>query len=307
MDPAQLPPKLPRRQIPRVIAQLVMRMRWDLTVMVLLCSVSLALGQTPMFRGMRLIEGSGLSILGIAASIFVAFRNTQAINRWWEARVLWGTITNASRHWRDTLHALLGSQPELRGEEQRLVALQSLQAWLLNFELRGYWREDAHQAAHGLGASLGLPPQITLDQTLRVRAAAIGQLRHRTVISALGCDALLRSSETFTNALGGLQRIRNTPLPPTYDVFIRLICWLFGYALFLNFSSQGSTGTGAMLFLGYLVAERIGAYIEGPFDRDGSSFCVPMDLICSRISADLLGSQHPLGQVPVSRDPSAWS
>ena len=187
------------------------------------------------------------------------------------------------------------------------MALQCLQAWLLNFELRGYWREDARQATHGLGASLGLPPQITLDHTLRVRAAAIGQLRQRNVISALGCDALLRSSESFTNALGGLQRIRNTPLPPTYDVFIRLICWLFGYALFLNYSSQGAIGTGAILFLGFLVAERIGAYIEGPFDRDGSSFCVPMDLICSRLSADLLGSRHPLAQVLVSRDPSSWS
>ena len=31
-----------------------------------------------------------LSVLGIGASVFIAFRNTTASDRWWEARTLWG-------------------------------------------------------------------------------------------------------------------------------------------------------------------------------------------------------------------------
>lgn len=300
------PPRLARRRTPLVLVQLIQRMRWDLLAMALLCGLTLALQQTSLMRGIQLIEGNGLSLLGIAVSIFVAFRNTQAISRWWESRVLWGAITNSSRHWRDSLQALLPS-PGLRGEQQRLVALQVLQVWLLNFELRGYWRSDARQGADALCARLGLPAGVDLEQTMAVRAAAIGKLHEQGAISHLAVDALLRCGETFTNALGGLQRIRNTPLPPAYDVFIRLICWVFGYALFLNFCSQNEAETGVLLFLGFLVAERIGAYVEGPFDRDGSSFCMPMDLICSRISASLLGSDHPLARLPLSADPSLWS
>ena len=38
-----------------------------------------------------------LSVLGIAASVFIGFRNTNAYNRWWEARTLWGSIIINSR------------------------------------------------------------------------------------------------------------------------------------------------------------------------------------------------------------------
>jgi ion channel-forming bestrophin family protein len=47
--------------------------------------------------------------------------------------------------------------------------------------------------------------------------------------------------------------------------------------------------------------------VEGPFDRDGSSFSLPLDLICSRISSDLLGPDHPLARLPLSQDPSLWT
>ena len=301
------PPKLAHRNVLRVVGQLALRMRWDLLLMALLCGVSVLSAQLGQARAVRLIDGSGLSMLGIAVSIFVAFRNTQAINRWWEARVLWGSITNCSRHWRDCLQTLLGADSRLRPEQQQLVGLQVLQCWLLNFELRGLWRLDAHARVQDLCRALGLPEAITVHQSMALRANLISQLHRAGAVNDWGRDALLRSMEQFTNAMGGLQRIRNTPLPPTYDVFIRLICWFYGYALFGNFANQGSIFTGVMLFLGFVSAERIGAYVEGPFDQDGSSFCVPMDVVCRTISADLLGAQHPLAELPISHDPSRWS
>jgi len=301
------PPKLAHRNVLRVVGQLALRMRWDLLLMALLCGVSVLSAQLGQARAVRLIDGSGLSMLGIAVSIFVAFRNTQAINRWWEARVLWGSITNCSRHWRDCLQTLLGADSRLRPEQQQLVGLQVLQCWLLNFELRGFWRLDAHVRVQDLCRALGLPEAITVQQSMALRANLISQLHREGAVNDWGRDALLRGMEQFTNAMGGLQRIRNTPLPPTYDVFIRLICWLYGYALFGTFANQGSIFTGALLFLGFVIAERIGAYVEGPFDQDGSSFCVPMDVVCRTISADLLGARHPLAELPISHDPSRWS
>ena len=301
------PPKLAHRNVLRVVGQLALRMRWDLLLMALLCGVSVLSAQLGQARAVRLIDGSGLSMLGIAVSIFVAFRNTQAINRWWEARVLWGSITNCSRHWRDCLQTLLGADSRLRPEQQQLVGLQVLQCWLLNFELRGFWRLDAHARVQDLCRALGLPEAITVQQSMALRANLISQLHREGAVNDWGRDALLRGMEQFTNAMGGLQRIRNTPLPPTYDVFIRLICWLYGYALFGTFANQGSIFTGVLLFLGFVSAERIGAYVEGPFDQDGSSFCVPMDVVCRTISADLLGARHPLAELPISHDPSRWS
>ncbi len=301
------PPKLAQRNVLRVVGQLALRMRWDLLLMAALCGAAALVDHLNGTMEMRLIDGAGLSMLGIAVSIFVAFRNTQAITRWWEARILWGAITNCSRHWRDSLQTLLGADSRLRPEQQQLVGLQVLQCWLLNFELRGFWRIDARARVRDLCRALGLPDDITVQESMTVRANLIGQLHREGAVNDWGRDALLRGMEQFTNAMGGLQRIRNTPLPPTYDVFIRLICWLYGFTLFGTFRHEGSIFTGVVLFLGFVSAERIGAYVEGPFDQDGSSFCVPMDVVCRTISADLLGAHHPLAELPISHDPSRWS
>jgi len=301
------PPKLAHRNALRVVWQMAARMRIDLLLLAILCVLALLTKQLTSLKRLELIDGSGLSMLGIAVSIFVAFRNTQAINRWWEARVLWGALTNCSRHWRDTLRTLIGADSRLHLQYQQLVQLQVLQCWLLNFELRGFWRRDARELVSELSRSLDLADNVSLHHTMALRADLLGQLHREGGINNWGRDALLRGSEAFTNAMGGLQRIRNTPLPPTYDVFIRLICWLYGYAVFLSFTHRGMVLTGLLLFLGFVTAERIGAYVEGPFDQDGSSFCVPMDVVCRTISSDLLGADHPLAGLPLSNDPSQWS
>ena len=305
-DPQAQPfPHLARINTTRVLAQLAWRMRWDLALMALLGGIGLGVQQIQQVQNLVLMDSSSLTTLGIAVSVFVAFRNTHAINRWWESRTLWGAIVNNSRSWRDTLGSLLG-QPQ-QAERQRLVALQALLCWLVNFELRGRWRTDARQHADALSNALGLPPRIRLQEGLIRKAEEIGRLHQEGLINDWGRDALLRCSEVFTNALGGLQRIRNSPIPPTYDVFIRGICWFYGYAQFLNFVNRGDSWEGTVILVGFITAERVGAYVENPFDDDGKSFCVPMDSVCRTISGDLLGAHSPLTQLPISSDPSRWS
>ena len=307
-----LAPKVKRRNYPRVLFQLARRMRNDIILFAVVCFLLFLYKTYYLPSTASLLHGAGLSMLGIAVSIFVAFRNTQAISRWWEGRVLWGAITNETRHWRDCLEALLGPEAELEGSglaqtKQSLLELQVLQVWLLNFELRNYWRSDTRHAVDGLCHGLKVPVSISLQDSMKLRASGIGELHRTHAISEWGRDALLRCTETMTNALGGIQRIRNTPLPPAYDVFIRLVCWLFGVAVYLDFLVAGNPLAGMLLFLGFLTAERLGSYVEGPFDNDGSSFCLPMDWICINISRDLLGPGHPLAQLPSSSDPSRWS
>ncbi|MEB3209353.1 MAG: bestrophin family ion channel, partial [Synechococcus sp.] len=142
-------------------------MKLDLLLVALLCGITLALEPQGLIKRIDIIDVGGLTIMGTAVSILLALRNSEAISRWWEARTLWGAVTNVSRHWRDCLHTLLCSDSVWRGEENRLVALQVLQVWLLNFELRGYWRQDAREAVNRLCASLGLPAETTLNHSYR--------------------------------------------------------------------------------------------------------------------------------------------
>jgi putative membrane protein len=87
---------------------------------------------------------------------------------------------------------------------------------------------------------------------------------------------------------------------------VRLITWLYGLQLLLAFQRSGTSGIGLALFFGFLTAERIGSYVEGPFDRDGSSFSLPLNTICSTITADLMERPLAFGAFAPSSDPTRW-
>ena len=40
-----------------------------------------------------------LSIIGIAVSFYLGFKNSQSYDRFWEARKIWGGIVNTSKTW----------------------------------------------------------------------------------------------------------------------------------------------------------------------------------------------------------------
>lgn len=297
------PPRTRRHDYVLVVLQLFWRMRLDLLLFSLLAAVVLLRGAQA--SGWSLTP-MGLSVLGIAVSIFIAFRNTQAINRWWEARTLWGAMVNHSRKWRDALIALLDPQQLASAHGRALVEYQVAQVWLLNFELRNFWRADLRRGVDGLLADLSLPVTTSLQELCRQRARAIQHLHAEGWIDGWGRQQLIDISMLCLDSLGGLQRIRNTPIPASYDVFVRLITWLYGLLLLLEFLRTGHPWIGLGLFLGFLTAERIGSYVEGPFDRDGSSFSLPLNSICSTITADLMERSLDFGAFAPSLDPTRW-
>lgn len=297
------PPRTRRHDYLLVVLQLFWRMRLDLLLFGLIAAFVLLNGVRA--EGLTL-NTMGFSVMGIAVSIFIAFRNTQAITRWWEARSLWGAMVNHSRKWRDALIALLDPQHLSTPQGRGLVEFQVALVWLLNFELRNFWRADLRQGVDGLLADLDLPPDTSLQQLCRERARAIQQLHAQGWIDGWGRQQLVEIALQCLDSLGGLQRIRNTPIPASYDVFVRLITWLYGLQLLLAFQRSGTSGIGLALFFGFLTAERIGSYVEGPFDRDGSSFSLPLNTICSTITADLMERPLAFGAFAPSSDPTRW-
>ena len=94
---------------------------WKDIGVVLVLSLLIALAPIPKSW---LLSGKAVSILGIAVSIFIGFRNTEAINRWWEARKLWGELVNSSRIWKDSLIAHLDEET-LKSKGQVLLTSQA--------------------------------------------------------------------------------------------------------------------------------------------------------------------------------------
>ena len=136
----------------RVALQLVKRAKWDLGMLVLLSAVLIPLD---LHLKDWLLSTKAVAVLGIAMSIFIGFRNTQAISRWWEARTLWGSVVNKSRLWADGLRGLLNEQQWHSSRTQHLVQLQVAIVWQLNFQLRNFWYPDLHSMRQQLLLQLG--------------------------------------------------------------------------------------------------------------------------------------------------------
>ena len=79
----------------------------SLLLATLLCMLSLPVSVTV---ARMLLPEALVQVLGLLLSLFLGFRYSQAYNRWWEARVLWGALVNESRNWRDLLTRVLPSE-----------------------------------------------------------------------------------------------------------------------------------------------------------------------------------------------------
>ena len=77
-----------------------------------------------------------LSVLGIGASVFIAFRNTTGYNRWWEARTLWGAIIIGSRTTHNNLTSVDTGSAAIAEILERMRRRQVRYCWQLASELR---------------------------------------------------------------------------------------------------------------------------------------------------------------------------
>src|SRR5262245_927121 len=79
--------------------------------------------------------GGGASLINtVILSLLLSFRNRVAYDRWWEARKLWGQLTNDSRNLATKMAAFIPSEMVIRS---RAAALISGFAQALKCQLRG--------------------------------------------------------------------------------------------------------------------------------------------------------------------------
>ena len=264
----------------------------SLLLATLLCMLSLPVNVTV---ARMLLPETLVQVLGLLLSLFLGFRYSQAYNRWWEARVLWGALVNESRNWRDLLTRVLPSQLPL-SLRRRLLQQVVLMMWCLNAELRGFDREATVLApqAHALALKLGFKNPC-VQRLLQQMAKEQYKLHQDGWLDSVESREFGRVQQAITNALGGLERIRHQPLPASSTFFIRALTWVYGYLVFLKLDAIGPTTTalvGWLVFLVFLMAERIGTFLEHPFVD--ARFALPMDRFCALISFDLLGASDPL-------------
>ncbi len=270
----------------KVVGLVLWQLKYDLLVMLVVAALLVPIPDAVQMEN----SVAALSVLGIAASIFIGFRNTTAYNRWWEARTLWGGVINDSRSLHNNLAAVDAGTAAMSVITDRMRHRQVRYVWTLAAELRGVTPPpgvveltDEDPAAATATELLNL--QARDVQTL----SAGGHIDHQARVMLMSVNTALATSQ------GGLERIRNEPIPVHYDVFIRVMAWLFAIVAFNRFDANHEIAgvvLGLLLMLLFIVAERLGYFIERPMSN--RIFDLPMYRFCSTITGNLLGRGHPL-------------
>jgi putative membrane protein len=156
-----------------------------------------------------------LTLLGLALSIFLGFRNSACYERWWEARKLWGQLVTEMRCFARECVALL---PD--GETRTRVVRRAIGfAYALKAGLR---EQDALPDTRPF-----LPPDEWVllgklrnrpDAILRAITSDLAACLHAGAIT----DMLFQVFEARLQAMSAIQtgceRIRNTPTPFAYTL-----------------------------------------------------------------------------------------
>jgi putative membrane protein len=232
-----------------------------------------------------------LTLFGTALALFLGFRDNSAYARWWEGRVLWGLMINASRNLaRQTRNFL--PDPAARDLRRSIVFRQVAYVNTLRCQLRkqpGLRRGELLRFLPEPEAELVLRrtnvPNGLLDGTSR----RVEDARRRGWIDTVQQASMEAIMVDIANAQGGMERLKNTPLPNQYrflpQFFTRLFCVLLPIGLVetLGIATPiGSTIAGLM----FLAVLQIGDDLVDPFANTVHD--VPMSAMCRTIEIDLL-------------------
>ena len=236
-----------------------------------------------------------LALLGSALAIIVGLRNNNAYARWWEARTLWGRAVNNSR---SLARAALTFLPP--PTVTTVVHLQIAWAFALRRALLRQSAWDDIATLIPAEAETRLRQAVNLPTAIQAEIGRLLALPDRTDIArSVQIGALDQTLTALADAQGGLERIKNTPLPRQFEQFPRVFVLIYGLLLPVGLVHDlgimtpiGSTVIGAAFYL----LDQIGRDIEDPFA--GGIHDVAMGAITRTIEIDL---RQMLGETDVPR------
>jgi putative membrane protein len=226
------------------------------------------------------------SLLGIVLGLFLVFRTNSAYDRWWEGRKQWGSMVNSTRNFALKLNAYL----PLRDEENRnwfalmipnfVVATkehlrQGVQVSELEFPENGMVSK-IKEAKH--------KPNIIASMLF----TRVNALLQQKVISSEQFWLLDKEMKDFIDIMGACERIKNTPIPYSYSMFIKKFIFIYIITLpfgFVTTFEYVTIPTVLLITFVLLSVELIAEEIEDPFGRDIND--LPTDDLASKIKSNV--------------------
>jgi ion channel-forming bestrophin family protein len=257
-------------------------------------------------KTMLTLDTKPFSLIALALSIFLGFRNNTSYDRFWEGRKLWGGVVNTSRTLCRRISNLMFAEndvDELVQLKRQMILATAAYPHMLRQHLRkeknvGEINELVSANVVGQFHQQINPPIALLDWM----GKQFSKAHHNGWVSEYHLVQLEGGLTDFTNLQGGCERIKSTPIPFAYNVLLHRVIAI--YCLCLPFGIVGSTGwltpvVVAIISYAFLGLEAIGDEIESPFYTGDND--LPLSAISTMIEANIkevMGEEPPTLLVP---------
>lgn len=226
------------------------------------------------------------SLLGIAISIFLGFRNSACYDRWWEARKQWGLLVTEARCLARAITVMLPERSLQDRACRRIIGF----AHALAARLRGQDVPEAALAFLPQAEAGSLPGRKNPPDTiLRAMSADFADCLRRGDIGEVGFATLEARVVALAGVQAACERIRTTPTPFAYTLLVHRTAWLF--CILLPFALIGAAGDAAPLIAAtvayaFFGLDALGDELEEPFAVRSNT--IPMNALTRLIEIEIL-------------------
>lgn len=242
------------------------------------------------------------TLLGIALSLFLGFRNNASYQRWWEARMLWGQLVYDARSLTRQVLSFIDDDNEHGRETQRtMVYLTIAFAHAVRHRLRGTppWADiDPFVASihhDRMHQAKNVP-----DHIMRLMGKHLGDIRRQGLVSEQVTQNMDERLTSMTIVLAACERIHNTPLPFAYMLLVHRTTYL--YCIMLPFGLVASLGWAtplvcAVIAYTFFGLDALSEELEEPFGLAANQ--LPLTALSRTIEINL---REALGETNLPTD-----
>jgi len=242
-----------------------------------------------------MVDISLFSFLGVVLSILLVFRTNSAYDRWWEGRKQWGSLVNHCRNLATQVHAIF--------PEDDLKTRKEMATYISNFCIA--FKEHLREGVK-LEELVHVSPEMMEEYKEKNHVpnwisyqiqAKIEQAHKAGVVTTSQHMNLRHNVNALLDILGACERIKKTPIPFSYAVYIKVFIVVYSLLLPCALVSEYGLWTVPivmLVFFAFIGLELMAEEIEEPFGLDCND--LPTGVIAHTIKNnvfEILVDKHP--------------
>lgn len=224
------------------------------------------------------------SLVGFVLSLLLVFRTNTGYDRWWEGRKKWGELVNNTRNL-----AIKISSSSAFNQQDKEFFTRMIPNYA--YAMKEHLREGVKMDELSLTEN---EKQILENKEHKVNYIAkliydkLHEIKSRNELSEIEYLSLDTNLKTFADINGACERIKNTPIPYSYSLFLKKFVFIYVTTMPLAFVASfkyWSVLITTLVFYVLVSMEILAEEIEDPFGLDDND--LPTDELCDKIKANI--------------------